>query len=120
LADKFTQYHSGEIFITRPWNIFMPFRALRTHRRLSERDGPFGILRTGPNVTETIISGKIWWLWTVGASKMGLEPKISQYMELAVKAFETENQFGGGPEPLLPWVNTVRVEPPPSLGALCP
>ena len=71
-------------------------------------DGPFGIFADpDPNVTETIIGGEdlvaVDW---VGASKMGLEPKISQYMELAVKAFgKPEINLVGDKNPYRPWLN---------------
>ncbi len=52
-------------------------------------DGPLGIFADPePNITETIIGGAdlvaVDW---VGAIKIGLYPKISQHMELVVKAF---------------------------------
>jgi hypothetical protein len=71
-------------------------------------DGPFGIFADPePNPTHTIIGGEnlvaVDW---VGASKMGIEPKISRYMELAVKAFgKPEIQLIGDPNPYRPWLN---------------
>jgi uncharacterized protein (DUF362 family) len=52
-------------------------------------DGPFGIFSDKkPNLTQTIIGGEnsvaVDW---IGASKMGLDPKISEYMKLAVERF---------------------------------
>ena len=52
-------------------------------------DGPFGIFAdVEPNYTSTIIGGQdivaVDW---VGASKMGYDPMISEYMELAVERF---------------------------------
>lgn len=52
-------------------------------------DGPFGIFADkDPQPTRTIIAGEnivaVDW---VGASKMGLDPMVSRYMQLAVQAF---------------------------------
>jgi uncharacterized protein (DUF362 family) len=52
-------------------------------------DGPFGIFADrDPNPTRTVIAGEnivaVDW---VGASKMGLDPMVSRYMQLAVQAF---------------------------------
>lgn len=52
-------------------------------------DGPFGIFADKePNPTRTIIAGEnivaVDW---VGASKMGLDPMVSRYMQLAVQVF---------------------------------
>ena len=60
-----------------------------------------------PNVTETIIGGEnlvaVDW---VGASKMGLDPKISPYMELAVKALgKPKINLVGDRNPYRPWLN---------------
>ncbi len=58
-------------------------------------DGPFGIFADKhPNKTDTIYGGQsllaVDW---VGAQKMGLDPMVSRYMQLAVQAF-------GKPEPI--------------------
>lgn len=58
-------------------------------------DGPFGIFADKhPNKTDTIYGGQnllaVDW---IGASKMGLDPMVSRYMQLAVQAF-------GKPEPV--------------------
>jgi hypothetical protein len=46
----------------------------------------------------------------VGATKMGLDPKISQYMELAVKAFgKPEINLIGDRNPYRPWLNVPAV-----------
>jgi uncharacterized protein (DUF362 family) len=52
-------------------------------------DGPFGIFADkDPNPTSTVIAGEnivaVDW---VGASKMGLDPMVSRYMQLAVQVF---------------------------------
>ena len=109
LGDKFTQYHARrDIYYT----TIEYLQAFPVHYGLIDAhlsaDGPFGIFADpDPNVTETIIGGEdlvaVDW---VGASKMGLEPKISQYMELAVKAFgKPEINLVGDKNPYRPWLN---------------
>ena len=109
LADKFSEYHTErDIYHT----TMEYLRAFPVHYGLIDAylsaDGPFGIFADPePNITETIIGGKdlvaVDW---VGATKMGLDPKISQYMELAVKAFgKPEIKLVGDPNPYRPWLN---------------
>lgn len=109
LADKFSAYHTGRgIYHT----TIEYLRAFPVHYGLIDAhqsaDGPFGIFADPePNITETIIGGAdlvaVDW---VGAAKMGLDPKISQYMELAVKAFgKPEINLVGDPNPYRPWLN---------------
>ncbi len=109
LADKFSEYHTGrDIYHT----TMEYLRAFPIHYGLIDAylsaDGPFGIFADpDPNITETIIGGAdlvaVDW---VGATKMGLEPKISQYMRLAVQAFgKPEIKLVGDPNPYKPWLN---------------
>jgi len=90
LADKFKEYHCGR-------GIYAPtiefLRAYPVHFGLIDAwlsaDGPFGIFADAePNPTHTLLAGSdlvaVDW---VGASKMGMDPKISPYMKLALKAF---------------------------------
>jgi uncharacterized protein (DUF362 family) len=71
-------------------------------------DGPFGIFADkDPNYTETIIGGEdlvaVDW---IGAAKMGLDPMVSEYMQLAVKAFRKPEIHMLGDRTLYPdWVN---------------
>jgi uncharacterized protein (DUF362 family) len=71
-------------------------------------DGPFGIFADkDPNYTETIIGGDdlvaVDW---IGAAKMGLDPRVSEYMQLAVKAFGKPEIHMIGDRTLYPdWVN---------------
>ena len=113
LPDKFSEYHTGRgIYHT----TIEYLRAYPVHFGLIDAhqsaDGPFGIFADPePNVTETIIGGAdlvaVDW---VGATKMGLDPKISQYMELAVKAFgKPEITLIGDPNPYHPWLNVPAV-----------
>ncbi len=109
LADKFSEYHTGrDIYHT----TMEYLRAFPVHYGLIDAhlsaDGPFGVFADPePNVTETIIGGAdlvaVDW---VGATKMGLDPKISQYMELGVKAFgKPEINLEGDGNPYRPWLN---------------
>jgi uncharacterized protein (DUF362 family) len=52
-------------------------------------DGPFGIFADkDPNPTRTVLAGEnILAVDWVGASKMGLDPMVSRYMQLAIQAF---------------------------------
>jgi uncharacterized protein (DUF362 family) len=71
-------------------------------------DGPFGIFAdTCPNLTHTVIGGEdlvaVDW---VAATKMGIDPMISQYMRLAVKAFgKPEIELIGDGSMYRPWLN---------------
>ncbi len=71
-------------------------------------DGPFGIFADkDPNYTETIIGGEdlvaVDW---IGAAKMGLDPKVSDYMKLALEAFGKPEIHLLGDRTLYPdWVN---------------
>lgn len=109
MADKFSEYHTGrDIYhTTMEYLKAFPVDFGLIDAYLSA-DGPFGIFADPePNPTHTIIAGEnlvaVDW---VGASKMGIEPKISKYMELAVKAFgKPEIQLIGDPNPYRPWLN---------------
>jgi uncharacterized protein (DUF362 family) len=109
LADKFSEYHTGrDIYHT----TMEYLRAFPVHYGLIDAhlsaDGPFGVFADPePNVTETLIGGAdlvaVDW---VGASKMGLDPKISRYMELAVKVFgKPAINLVGDRNPYRPWLN---------------
>jgi uncharacterized protein (DUF362 family) len=111
LPDKFSEYHARKdrtIYYT----TIEYLQAFPVHYGLIDAhksaDGPFGVFADPePNITETIIGGAnlvaVDW---VGASKMGLDPKISQYMELAVKAFgKPAITLVGDRNPYRPWLN---------------
>jgi uncharacterized protein (DUF362 family) len=113
LADKFSAYHTGrDIYHT----TMEYLRAFPVHFGIIDAhlsaDGPFGVFADPePNRTETVIAGAdlvaVDW---VGASKMGLNPKISRYMELAVQAFgKPEIRLVGDPSPYRPWLNVPAV-----------
>lgn len=71
-------------------------------------DGPFGIFADPiPNETKTMIAGEdvvaVDW---VGASKMGLDPRISSYMKYAIRAFgKPKINFIGDASVYQPWLN---------------
>jgi uncharacterized protein (DUF362 family) len=74
-------------------------------------DGPFGIFADRePNATRTLIAGEnllaVDW---VGARKMGLDPMLSRYMQLAVQVFgKPEPQVLGSLEVYEPWRNVPK------------
>lgn len=77
-------------------------------------DGPFGIFADKkPNLTQTIIGGAdlVATDW-IGASKMGLDPLVSDYMKKAVEAFgKPQIQLIGDSGIYSPWVNVSEVIP---------
>jgi uncharacterized protein (DUF362 family) len=109
LADKFSEYHTGRdiYYTTIEYLRAFPVAYGLIDAHLSA-DGPFGIFADPePNITETIIGGAdlvaVDW---VGATKMGVDPKLSQHMELAVKTFgKPEITLIGDPNPYRPWLN---------------
>lgn len=106
LADKFSEYHTGRgiYHTTIEYLSAFPVDYGLIDAYVSA-DGPFGIFADPePNDTYTIIGGNdlvaVDW---VGASKMGIEPKISEYMELAVKALgKPKIHLRGDPNPYQP------------------
>lgn len=85
-------------------------------------DGPFGIFADKyPNYTETIIGGDdlvaVDW---IGAAKMGLDPMISEYMQLAVKTFGKPEIHMLGDRTLYPdWVNVPDIVSKLAFGLDC-
>ena len=75
-------------------------------------DGPFGVFADpAPNQTQTILGGEdlvaVDW---VGASKMGIDPLLSPYMQLAVARFgKPDIEFVGDANPYRPWLNVPPV-----------
>ena len=105
LADKFKEYHCDRgIYAT----TIEYLRAYPVHFGIIDAwqsaDGPFGIFAdSDPNPTRTILAGAnlvaVDW---VGATKMGVDPKISEYMKLAVRGVrQTGNRGQGRPDALL-------------------
>ncbi len=74
-------------------------------------DGPFGIFADKePNPTETILGGEsllaVDW---VGAEKMGLDPMVSRYMQVAVQAFgKPKIALEGDGAKYDPWCNVPK------------
>lgn len=109
LANKFKEYHCArDIYHT----AIEYLAAFPVHFGLVDAylsaDGPFGIFAdTCPNPTHTIIAGEdlvaVDW---VAATRMGIDPMISQYMHLAVKAFgKPEIRLVGDGSMYRPWLN---------------
>ena len=74
-------------------------------------DGPFGIFADRePNATKTILgSANIVALDWMGAGKMGLDPMVSRYMQLAVQAFGRPHvRVVGDDAPYFPWENVPK------------
>ena len=109
LANKFKEYHCDrDIYKTTiEYLKAFPVDYGLVDAYLSA-DGPFGIFADPvPNETHTIIGGTdlvaVDW---VAASKMGIDPMISNYMKLAVEEFgKPEIQLIGDPNPYRPWLN---------------
>ncbi len=109
LANKFREYHCNrDIYHTAiEYLTAFPVNFGLVDAHLSA-DGPFGIFADPrPNETYTIIGGAdlvaVDW---VAASKMGIDPMISKYMKLAVKAFgKPEIDLIGDGNPYRPWLN---------------
>jgi uncharacterized protein (DUF362 family) len=115
LANKFKEYHHDrDIYYT----TIEYLQAFPVHYGLVDAfwsaDGPFGIFTDSePNPTKTILGGDdlvaVDW---VGATKMGLDPMISDYMKLAVDTFgKPEIVFVGDPNPYWPWLNVPTILP---------
>jgi len=109
LANKFKEYHCvRDIYHT----AIEYLTAFPVHFGLVDAyvsaDGPFGIFAdTCPNHTHTVIAGEdlvaVDW---VAATKMGIDPMISKYMRLAIKAFgKPEIRLIGDGSMYRPWLN---------------
>ena len=109
LANKFKEYHCDrDIYETTiEYLTAFPVDYGLVDAHLSA-DGPFGIFADGePNKTQTIIGGAdlvaVDW---VAATKMGLDPMVSSYMQLAVAAFgKPKIELLGDPSVYRPWLN---------------
>jgi uncharacterized protein (DUF362 family) len=109
LPNKFQEYHCKRgIYAT----TIDYLRAFPVHYGLVDAwvsaDGPFGIFADpAPNETRTVIGGAdlvaVDW---VTATRMGLDPRVSPYMQLAVKEFgKPLIEFVGDGSPWRPWLN---------------
>ena len=115
MEDKFLEYHHNrDIFST----TIEFLRHFPVHFALIDAyisaDGPFGIFADkNPNQTQTLIGSEdvVAADW-IGASKMGLDPMVSDYMKLAVEAFGKPQIRFIGDRSLYPnWVNVTDVIP---------
>ncbi len=109
LGNKFKEYHCGRgiYYTTMEYLAAFPVDFGLVDGYLSA-DGPFGVFADPlPNETHTVIGGPdlvaVDW---VAASKMGVDPMVSQYMKLAVQAFgKPEIRLVGDANPYRPWLN---------------
>jgi uncharacterized protein (DUF362 family) len=109
MGNKFKEYHCNRNIYRASveWMAAFPVHYALIDAFVSA-DGPFGVFAdTRPNHTRTIIGGAspvaVDW---VGASKMGIDPMISQYMSHAVEEFgKPEIELVGSAEPYRPWLN---------------
>jgi uncharacterized protein (DUF362 family) len=113
--NKFKEYHCN-----RELGIYVPaidfIEEFPIHYGLIDAyfsaDGPFGIFAdTEPNFTSTIIGGDdivaVDW---VGASKMGYDPMISEYLQLAVERFgKPAIRLIGDHSPYSEWRNVPEI-----------
>jgi uncharacterized protein (DUF362 family) len=112
LQDKLKEYHTRREIYYPTIDLLVDFPV---HFGLIDAfwsaDGPFGIFADkAPNLTQTIIGGEnllaVDW---VGASKMGLDPMVSRYMQLAVEAFgRPEVRLIGDASMYRPWENVPK------------
>jgi uncharacterized protein (DUF362 family) len=113
MAAKFREYHCqrGIYETTMQWLTAFPVHFGLVDAYLSA-DGPFGVFADPlPNPTRTILGGPslvaVDW---VGASKMGIDPMVSEFMKLAVKRWgKPEIELVGEATVYRPWLNVPPV-----------
>jgi uncharacterized protein (DUF362 family) len=122
MEDKFKEYHVKRDITTATMDFLDAFPV---HFGLIDAfvsaDGPFGIFadRT-PNKTQTVIGGEdliaVDW---IGASKMGLNPMVSPYMEQAVLRFGKPRILLLGQADIYPdWENVTPMFPEMAFGII--
>ena len=122
MENKFQEYHhKRDIYSTTiEFMKHFPIHFALIDAHISA-DGPFGIFADKkPNHTETIIGSEspIAADW-IGASKMGLDPMVSDYMKLAVEEFGKPRIDLSGDRSLYPdWVNVTDAVPMFAFGVL--
>ncbi len=109
LPNKFKEYHCGRGIYRTTIDYLAAFPV---HYGLIDAwlsaDGPFGIFADPrPNPTHAIVGGDdlvaVDW---VGATRMGLDPRVSPYMRHAVEAFgKPRIELVGEATPYRPWLN---------------
>lgn len=109
LANKFKEYHCDRNIYGTTMEYLQRYPvAFGLIDAYESADGPFGIFADPePNQTYTILGGPdlvaVDW---VGATKMGLDPMISDYMRLGVKTFgKPEIDLRGDRDLYWPWLN---------------
>jgi len=122
MENKFLEYHHRrDIFSTTIEFI----RHFPIHFALIDAwvsaDGPFGVFADKrPNETKTIIGSEsiVACDW-IGASKMGLDPLVSDYMKLAVEAFgKPKIELAGDRSLYTDWINVMDSVPLAAFGLL--
>jgi hypothetical protein len=109
MANKFKEYHCARdiYYTTIEYMEKIPAHFGLVDASLSA-DGPFGVFADPrPAMTHTVIGGAdlvaVDW---VAASKMGVDPEISKFMKLAIKAFgKPRIRLVGDGEVYAPWLN---------------
>lgn len=109
LADKFREYHCKRGIYATAIEYLAAFPVdYGLIDAYASADGPFGVFADPqPRDTRTILgSSDLVALDWVGASKMGINPMLSQHMQRAVEVFgKPAIDFVGDPTPYRPWLN---------------
>jgi uncharacterized protein (DUF362 family) len=112
LQDKIREYHDKREIYYPTIDLLIAFPVhFGIVDAFTGADGPFGIFADKePNPTRTVIAGEnILAVDWVGASKMGLDPMVSRYMQLAVQAFGRPRvELMGDGAPYVNWRNVPR------------
>ena len=110
--DKILQYHHLREIYSPAIDLLIAFPVhFGIIDAFESADGPFGIFADrDPNPTRTLIAGQnllaVDW---VGAEKMGLDPMLSRYMQLAVQVFgKPRVVVEGSTLPYSPWCNVPK------------
>ncbi|NOZ88130.1 MAG: DUF362 domain-containing protein [Deltaproteobacteria bacterium] len=109
LANKFKEYHCERNIYDATMEYMAKFPVhFGIIDAIVGADGPFGVFSDmRPNPTMTVIGGSdlvsVDW---IGATKMGLDPKLSRFTKLAVEKFGKPTiLFKGDPSLYMPWLN---------------
>jgi uncharacterized protein (DUF362 family) len=112
LQDKIREYHQKREIYYPTIDMLVAFPVhFGIVDAFDSADGPFGIFADKqPNPTRTVLAGEnILAVDWVGATKMGLDPMVSRYMQLAVQAFGRPAVEVVGDASLYPdWCNVTR------------
>lgn len=112
MQDKLREYHQRREIYCATIDMLVAFPVhFGIIDAFTSADGPFGIFADkDPVPTRTLIAGEnILAVDWVGASKMGLDPMQSRYMQLAVQAFgKPRVELVGDAAPYAGWRNVPR------------